>query len=68
MKDSNSSDISSLATSLGMNTLNYINISEREEQLDFLSSWPVFKEIIDKLDREKSDTSSNRDHRLVITR
>jgi hypothetical protein len=61
-------DIERLAAKVGVNGLYYENISEREEQLQRLERWPMFKEIIVAIDRASTSNDKQRPDYLKITR
>ena len=61
-------DIERLATRVGIERLHYENISEREEQLQRLRGWPMFKEIVVAIERASPGNDKQRPDYLKITR
>lgn len=68
MGNGKTTDIDRLAARVGVAGLYYENIKEREEQLQRLRRWPMFREIIEAMDRASPDSDKQRPDYLRITR
>ena len=62
------SDVDRLAGKLGMDNLHYQNIREHEEQLERLTHWPLYKEILELTGHQGTDNQKKHRDYLKITR
>ncbi len=61
-------DIDSLAGKLGVDNLHYQNIKEYEDQLEHLTHWPLYREILELAGHPDADSQTKHRDYLKITR